>query len=91
MAYQVYPKSFQDTNNDGVGDLEGIRRRLDYLEKLGIDLLWISPVNKSPMKDNGYDISDYYQIDPLFGKNEDMYRLIKEADSRETELSWIWW
>ena len=82
VAYQVYPKSFQDTNNDGVGDLEGIRRRLDYLEKLGIDLLWISPVNKSPMKDNGYDISDYYQIDPLFGKNEDMYRLIKEADSR---------
>ncbi len=80
VAYQVYPKSFQDSDHDGIGDLKGIISRLGYLEELGIDLLWIGPVYCSPMKDNGYDISDYYKIDPQFGTNEDMYRLIEEAE-----------
>ncbi len=79
VAYQVYPKSFKDSDHDGIGDLNGIISRLGYLRELGIDLLWIGPVYASPMKDNGYDISDYYKIDPRFGTNEDMYRLIEEA------------
>lgn len=82
VMYQIYPKSFQDSNGDGIGDLKGIIRRLDYLEKLGIDAVWLSPVNASPMRDNGYDISDYYTIDPSFGSNEDMYQLIDEAKKR---------
>lgn len=82
VVYQIYPKSFQDSNGDGMGDLNGIVKRLDYLQELGIDVIWLSPVNASPMKDNGYDISDYYTIDPCFGTNEDMYRLIDEAGKR---------
>lgn len=86
VAYQIYPRSFQDSNGDGIGDLCGIIERLDYLEELGIDLIWLSPVNKSPMCDNGYDISDYYTIDPSFGTNEDMYRLIEEAKKRNIRI-----
>ena len=67
VAYQIYPKSFKDSNGDGIGDLKGITQKLDYLEKLGIDILWLSPVYKSPFIDQGYDISDYYNIDPVFG------------------------
>ena len=67
VLYQVYPRSFQDTNGDGLGDLEGIFRRLDYLADLGVDIVWISPIYRSPQADNGYDISDYRDIDPLFG------------------------
>ncbi len=82
VAYQIYPKSFMDSNGDGIGDLNGITGKLDYLRELGIDLIWLSPVNQSPMCDNGYDISDYYAINPAFGTNEDMYRLIDQARER---------
>lgn len=82
VAYQIYPKSFKDSNGDGVGDLKGITERLDYLQKLGIDILWLSPVYKSPFIDQGYDISDYYAIDPLFGTMEDMEELIAEGKKR---------
>jgi oligo-1,6-glucosidase len=82
VAYQVYPKSFKDSNGDGVGDLKGITEKLDYLQDLGIDILWLSPVYKSPFIDQGYDISDYYAIDPLFGTMEDMEELIAEGKKR---------
>ena len=82
VFYQIYPKSFQDTNGDGVGDLPGIISRLDYLEKLGIDGIWLSPVCQSPQVDNGYDISDYRAIDPGVGTMEDMETLIREAKNR---------
>ena len=82
VAYQIYPKSFMDSNGDGIGDLNGITGKLDYLRELGIDLIWLSPVNQSPMCDNGYDISDYYAINPAFGTKEDMYRLIDQARER---------
>ena len=81
-AYQIYPKSFKDSNGDGVGDLKGITEKLDYLQQLGIDILWLSPVYKSPFIDQGYDISDYYAIDPLFGSMEDMEELIAEGKKR---------
>lgn len=79
VVYQIYPKSFQDSNDDGIGDLQGIIRRLDYLKELGVDMLWLTPVFASPGRDNGYDISDYYRIDPVFGSMEDMEQLIEEA------------
>ena len=82
VAYQIYPKSFKDSNGDGVGDLKGITEKLDYLQDLGIDILWLSPVYKSPFIDQGYDISDYYAIDPLFGTMEDMEELIAEGKKR---------
>ena len=82
VFYQVYPKSFQDTNGDGVGDLRGVIRRLDYLERLGIDGIWLSPVYASPQKDNGYDIAGYRDIDPRLGTMEDMEELIAQADRR---------
>ena len=82
VIYQIYPRSFQDSDGDGVGDLPGILSRLDYLEALGIDAVWLSPVFRSPQDDNGYDISDYEDIDPLFGSLEDMDRLIAEAGKR---------
>lgn len=80
--YQIYPKSFCDSNGDGIGDLQGIIGKLDYLEALGVDILWLSPCFKSPMVDQGYDISDYYMIDPMFGTMEDMEQLIREAKER---------
>ena len=82
VFYQIYPKSFQDTNADGIGDLRGIISRLDYLQELGIDGIWMSPVCASPQVDNGYDISDYCAIDPMFGTMEDMEELIREAKKR---------
>ena len=82
VAYQIYPKSFKDSKGDGVGDLKGITEKLDYLQDLGIDILWLSPVYKSPFIDQGYDISDYYAIDPLFGAMEDMEELIAEGKKR---------
>ena len=82
VVYQIYPRSFQDTNGDGIGDLKGITSRLDYLADLGVDVLWLSPVYKSPQDDNGYDISDYQSIDPLFGTLEDMDELLAEAHKR---------
>lgn len=82
VAYQIYPKSFKDSNGDGVGDLKGITEKLDYLQDLGIDILWLSPIYKSPFIDQGYDISDYYAIDPIFGTMEDMEELIAEGKQR---------
>ena len=83
VVYQIYPKSFQDSNGDGFGDLQGIIKRLDYLETLGINAIWLSPVFKSPQADNGYDISDYRDIDPTFGSLDDMEELIKLLHSTE--------
>ncbi len=83
VAYQIYPKSFYDSNGDGIGDLPGIISKLDYLKDLGIDIVWISPVYKSPLADQGYDISDYYSIDPRFGTMADMEQLIAEAKKRD--------
>lgn len=82
-AYQIYPKSFYDSNGDGIGDIPGITSKLDYLKELGIDMIWISPVYLSPCADQGYDIADYYQIDPMFGTMADMERLLEEAKKRE--------
>lgn len=82
VVYQIYPRSFQDTNGDGIGDLKGITSRLDYLADLGVDVLWLSPVFKSPQDDNGYDISDYRDIDPLFGSMDDMDELLAETHKR---------
>lgn len=83
VAYQIYPKSFYDSNGDGIGDIPGIIEKLDYLKYLGVDILWISPVYQSPLADQGYDISDYYAIDPRFGTMRDMETLIKEAKKRQ--------
>lgn len=82
VAYQIYPKSFYDSNGDGIGDIPGIISKLDYLADLGIDILWLSPCYRSPLADQGYDIADYYSIDPRFGTMEDMERLIAEAKKR---------
>jgi oligo-1,6-glucosidase len=82
VVYQIYPRSFQDSNGDGFGDLQGITSRLDYLADLGVDVIWLSPVYKSPQDDNGYDISDYQDIDPLFGTLEDMDELLAQAHAR---------
>ena len=82
VVYQIYPKSFQDSNGDGIGDLAGIIQRLDYLGNLGVDVIWLCPIFLSPQDDNGYDIADYRKIDPLFGTLEDMDRLIAEAKKR---------
>ena len=86
VVYQIYPRSFQDTNGDGLGDLKGITSRLDYLADLGVDVLWLSPVYKSPQDDNGYDISDYQDIDPLFGTLDDMDELLAEAHKRGLKI-----
>lgn len=83
VAYQIYPKSFYDSNGDGIGDLQGILQKLDYLKDLGVDILWLSPIYPSPFADQGYDISDYYNIDPAFGTLEDMELLIQEAKKRD--------
>ncbi len=82
VVYQVYPRSFADSNGDGIGDIPGIIAKLDYLAELGIDVIWLSPVYASPQDDNGYDISDYQDIDPMFGTVADMDRLIAEAQTR---------
>lgn len=86
VIYQVYPKSFQDSNGDGIGDIKGIISRLDYLRTLGIDAIWLSPVYRSPQDDNGYDISDYQDIDTMFGSLADMEELIAEAGKRNIKI-----
>lgn len=86
VVYQVYPKSFMDSDGDGVGDLKGIISQLDYLEDLGIDVIWLSPVFASPMDDNGYDISDYLSINALFGSMDDMKELIRKAREHKIKI-----
>ncbi|MGL4335831.1 MAG: glycoside hydrolase family 13 protein [Turicibacter sp.] len=86
VVYQIYPRSFKDTNGNGVGDLRGIIEKLDYLKELGIDVIWLSPVYKSPMDDNGYDIADYQDIAPEFGTMADMDELIAKANDRGIKL-----
>ncbi len=82
VGYQIYPRSFYDNNNDGIGDLNGITEKLDYLKNLGITLIWVCPIFKSPMDDNGYDISDYYDVNPEFGTKENLEKLITETEKR---------
>lgn len=86
VAYQIYPKSFLDTDGDGIGDLRGVIRKLDYLKGLGVDIIWLSPVYRSPFVDQGYDISDYYAIAPEFGTMEDFDELLAEAKKRDMYL-----
>lgn len=86
VVYQIYPQSFMDSNGDGIGDFNGIIRKLDYLQNLGVDVLWICPMYASPLVDNGYDISDYYKVNPIFGTNEDMEHLIEEAQKRKIKI-----
>ncbi len=86
VVYQIYPRSFADANGDGVGDLRGIIERVDYLDSLGVDVVWLSPVYRSPMDDNGYDISDYRDVDPLFGTMEDFDELLAELHGRGMKL-----
>lgn len=83
VVYQIYPKSFNDSNGDGWGDLPGITQKLDYLKQLGIDYLWITPFFVSPQKDNGYDVADYRSIDPRFGTMEEFEELSREAHARD--------
>ena len=82
VIYQIYPRSFKDANQDGIGDLKGITEELDYIQELGVDAIWLSPIFKSPMKDFGYDISDYLEIDPIFGTMADFDRLLDAAHER---------
>jgi alpha-glucosidase len=86
LIYQIYPKSFCDTNKSGTGDIRGIIEKLDYIKSLGIDAVWLTPVYKSPMVDNGYDIADYCSIDPSYGTMQDMEELIKKADERGIKI-----
>jgi alpha-glucosidase len=86
IIYQIYPRSFQDSNNDGVGDLEGIIRRLPYLIELGVDAIWLSPIFTSPMADFGYDIADFTDVDPLFGNLADLDMLIDAAHRHQLKL-----
>ncbi|MCI0646687.1 MAG: hypothetical protein L0346_17580, partial [Chloroflexi bacterium] len=90
VVYQIYPRSFQDTTADGVGDLQGILDRLDYLngtpESLGIDAIWINPFYPSPMADFGYDVADYCDVDPLFGDLDTFDRLVAEAHRRDIKI-----
>lgn len=86
VVYQVYPRSFQDTNRDGIGDLKGVTARLDYLVELGVDAVWISPIFPSPMADFGYDVSDYTDIDPMFGTLADFDALVAAAHARGLKI-----
>ena len=86
VVYQIYPRSFCDSNGDGIGDLPGIESKLDYLKELGIDVIWLSPVYRSPNDDNGYDISDYEDIMEEFGTMEDFDRLLKKAHEKGIKI-----
>ena len=82
VVYQIYPKSFRDTNGDGFGDIPGIIEKLGYLQGLGVDYLWLTPIFISPQRDNGYDVADYRKVNPLFGTMEDLESLIRQRDRK---------
>lgn len=84
--YQIYPRSFKDTNNDGFGDIKGIIEKLDYLENLGVSFLWLTPMYVSPQRDNGYDIADYYNIDSKFGTMADFEELLNKAHEKNIRI-----
>ncbi|MCL2035565.1 MAG: alpha-amylase family glycosyl hydrolase, partial [Oscillospiraceae bacterium] len=86
VVYQIYPRSFCDSNGDGIGDINGIALKLEYLKELGVDVIWLSPVYESPMRDNGYDISDYRAINPEFGTMEDFGRMLHKAHSLDLKV-----
>lgn len=86
VVYQIYPKSFYDTNGDGLGDLKGVTAKLDYIKELGVDYIWMTPFFVSPQNDNGYDVEDYYNIDPRYGTMEDFEELSREAARRGIKL-----
>jgi glycosidase len=86
IGYQIYPRTFYDSNKDGIGDLQGIIQKLDYIKALGVNLIWIGPFYKSPMDDNGYDVSDYFDVDPVFGALDDARELISEAHKRDIKV-----
>ena len=90
IAYQIYPKSFLDSNGDGIGDLRGIISKLDYIKALGIDIIWLSPIYKSPFVDQGYDISDYYAIAEEFGTMEEFLNCLQKQKNVICISSWIW-
>jgi hypothetical protein len=87
VIYQIYPRSFQDSDGDGIGDLRGIEKRLDHLAWLGVDAIWLSPIYPSPMHDFGYDVADYTGIDPLFGSLDDFDSLVDAARARSIQSS----
>ena len=86
VVYQIWPRSFKDSNGDGIGDIKGVISKLDYLKELGINTIWFSPLYKSPQKDYGYDISDYYDIAPEYGTMDDFKELIAECKKREIRI-----
>ncbi|TET49111.1 MAG: glycosylase, partial [Anaerolineales bacterium] len=86
VFYQIYPQSFYDSKGDGVGDIPGIEKKLDYLESLGINAVWINPCFESPFLDAGYDVSDYYKVAPRYGTNDDLHRLLAEAGKRNIRI-----
>ena len=86
VVYQIYPRSFKDSNGDGIGDLAGIREKIDYFTELGVDAIWLSPINTSPMLDFGYDVSDYRGIDPIFGSMGDFDVLLAELHERRIKV-----
>ena len=86
VVYQIYPQSFNDSNNDGIGDIQGIIEKLPYLEELGVDVLWLNPIYVSPLVDNGYDIADYYKINPDYGTLDDFKELLEKAHEKKIRI-----
>ena len=86
VIYQIYPKSFRDSDGDGIGDLRGIIEKIPYLNELGIDMIWLNPIFPSPQKDNGYDVSDYCKIDPLFGTMADFEELVAKLKAVNIDI-----
>lgn len=86
VVYQIYPKSFNSYYNKETGDIKGVTEKLDYLKELGVDYIWLTPIYQSPQNDNGYDVSDYYSIDPSYGTMEEFEELLEEAKARNIEI-----